>query len=32
MNPAAETFLDDDEARALLDRPRRAGWKLPTFT
>ncbi len=28
-DPAAETFPDDEEARALLDRPRRAGWELP---
>jgi hypothetical protein len=27
-DPAAETFPDDEEARALLDRPRRAGWEL----
>ena len=26
---AAETFPDDEEARTLLDRPRRAGWELP---
>jgi hypothetical protein len=28
-DPVAETFPDDEEARALLDRPRRAGWELP---
>jgi len=31
-DPAAETFPDDDEACALLDRPRRAGWELPAPT
>jgi predicted dehydrogenase len=30
-DPATETFPDDEEARALLDRPRRAGWELPSF-
>jgi predicted dehydrogenase len=30
-DPVAETFPDDEEARALLDRPRRAGWELPSF-
>lgn len=28
-DPVAETFPDDDEARSLIDRPRRAGWELP---
>jgi predicted dehydrogenase len=28
-DPAEETFPDDDEARALVDRLRRAGWELP---
>ena len=28
-DPAAEQFEDDDEANALLDRPRRAGFELP---
>jgi predicted dehydrogenase len=31
-DPAAETFPDDQEARTLLDRPRRAGWELPAAT
>ncbi|HEX3727910.1 MAG TPA: Gfo/Idh/MocA family oxidoreductase [Pirellulales bacterium] len=29
-DPAHERFLDDDQANALLDRPRRAGFELPT--
>ncbi len=29
-NPEAEQFVDDDEANALVDRPRRAGYELPT--
>ncbi len=29
-DPAAEQFKNDDEANALLDRPRRAGFELPT--
>jgi hypothetical protein len=28
-DPSRETILGDDEARSLLDRPRRAGWELP---
>ncbi len=28
-DPTAETFPDDDEAVALIDRPRRVGWELP---
>ena len=28
-DPVEETFPDDEEARALIDRPRRAGWELP---
>ena len=28
-DPDKEIFLDDDEANALLDRPRREGWELP---
>jgi hypothetical protein len=31
-DPAAETFPNDEEARNLLDRPRRAGWELPALT
>ena len=31
-DPARETFLDDDAANALLDRPRRAGYALPELT
>ena len=31
-DPAKERFIDDDEANALLDRPRRKGWDLPTLT
>jgi predicted dehydrogenase len=31
-DPAAETFPNDEEACALLDRPRRAGWELPEIT
>jgi hypothetical protein len=27
--PEREVFLDDDQANALLDRPRRPGWELP---
>jgi hypothetical protein len=30
-DPAAETFPGDDEANALLDRPRRKGFELPTI-
>lgn len=29
-NPAEEKFVGDDEANALLDRPRRKGFELPT--
>ena len=29
-DPSTETFPNDDEANALLDRPRRPGWQLPT--
>ena len=29
-NPAEERFENDDEANALLDRPRRKGYELPT--
>jgi hypothetical protein len=28
-NPDTEQFIDDAEANALLDRPRRKGWELP---
>ena len=28
--PATERFPDDAEANALVDRPRRVGWELPT--
>jgi len=28
-DPQTETFPDDEEANALLDRPRRKGWELP---
>jgi predicted dehydrogenase len=31
-DPAAETFPDDQDARNLLDRPRRAGWELSAAT
>ena len=31
-DPVAETFPDDDDARRLLDRPRRDGWDFPTVT
>jgi len=31
-DPVAETFPDDEDARVLLDRPRRAGWELPNIT
>ena len=30
-DPARETFVDDDAANALLDRPRRKGWELPNL-
>lgn len=29
-DPVRETFPDDSEATAMLQRPRRAGWELPT--
>jgi predicted dehydrogenase len=29
-DPVVETFPDDAEANALIDRPRRGGWELPT--
>jgi hypothetical protein len=29
-NPQREQFIGDEEANALLDRPRRAGFELPT--
>jgi hypothetical protein len=29
-DPEREVFLNDDEANALVDRPRREGWELPT--
>jgi predicted dehydrogenase len=29
-DPDTETFRGDDEANSMLDRPRRAGWELPT--
>lgn len=29
-DPARETFVGDDEANVLLDRPRRVGWELPS--
>jgi hypothetical protein len=28
-NPETEQFTNDDEANALIDRPRRAGFELP---
>jgi hypothetical protein len=28
-DPASERFPEDDEANALLDRPRRKGFELP---
>jgi predicted dehydrogenase len=31
-DPAAETFPDDEEACGLIERPRRAGWELPTIS
>jgi predicted dehydrogenase len=31
-DPQAETFPEDEQARGLLDRPRRAGWELPVLT
>ena len=31
-DPAAERFVGDDQANALLDRPRRRGYKLPAIT
>jgi hypothetical protein len=31
-DPQKETFPEDREANALLDRPRRAGWELPQHT
>jgi hypothetical protein len=31
-DPVQETFPDDAEARALVDRPRREGWELPNVT
>jgi len=31
-DPAAEHFIGDDEANALLDRPRRKGWELPEIS
>ncbi len=31
-DPAAETFPNDTQACALLDRPRRVGWELPDET
>jgi len=31
-DPMAETFPDDKEASALVDRPRRRGWELPELT
>ena len=31
-DPAAERFIDDAAADALLDRPRRPGWELPGAT
>jgi predicted dehydrogenase len=31
-DPATETFPEDAEACALIDRPRRAGWELPELT
>ena len=30
-DPIAETFPDDEEARELIDRPRRRGWELPAL-
>jgi hypothetical protein len=29
-DPKAEQFIGDDEANAMLDRPRRTGFELPT--
>jgi hypothetical protein len=31
-DPDTETFPGDDEANALLDRPRRKGWELPDLS
>jgi len=31
-DPVAETFPDDEEARTLMNRPRRTGWELPRLT
>lgn len=31
-DPQRETFPSDEEARNLLDRPRRTGWQLPEIT
>jgi predicted dehydrogenase len=31
-DPEKEQFVGDQEANALLDRPRRTGWELPTLT
>ena len=31
-DPATETFPNDDEAGALLDRSRRPGWELPDIS
>ena len=31
-DPEAETVPGDDEANALLDRPRRKGWELPELS
>ena len=31
-DPVAETFPDDKQACALIDRPRRMGWELPPVT
>ncbi len=30
-DPQKETFLADEQANALLDRPRRGGWELPSI-
>ena len=30
-NPDREIFVDDEQANALLDRPRRQGWELPNL-
>ncbi|MCX7390331.1 MAG: hypothetical protein NTX02_04000 [Planctomycetia bacterium] len=31
-NPATELFLGDEQANAMLDRPRRTGFQVPTLS